>query len=570
MKKTLLTILPLLLIIGCSQKPVEETILIEKDGVMYLPDSDKPYTGEVFTNYSTGEKEYQGTYENGLLVQYSYLNKDGNERVPVNGENLIDRGGLLYETNGQKPYTGDVFELFDNGKKYYNGSIRGGKKFGEWTYFTKFGDGQYNVDYNSNPNYVTFEDSLGYKFTGIPATKYSDELNKENKTGTFLIQENGEIYDFSTFPNSFGKYEVDKDGKWYYWNNNGQMESKGSYLKPTFNIDGESITSHKSFPYGKWTFFRENGQKYSEGSFTIKMWGKSIHKIREAKEGTWVLYDVYGRKESEGEYKANTYYYGEHRSGDIKVGKWINYNSGEINFEYFDENGISLGSPEVRDFVEKIISNSVIDLENKVYDFTPIKKLTIKNMENITINGNGSKILTDDGFTSVVSIINCKNIIINDVIMGHNTKTCLDPVVIIENSNDISFNRCILFGSGASGIQAKNSQNIILQESTIKECTYNILTSNNSGFILNGSTFSDNGGGFDRIINSSMIIDKCTFINNSTNYDEDNHLIDDSNTSNVLITNCVFRDNGFKTTGLCIDNYLNNIFEDINIENDCD
>jgi len=71
------------------------------------------------------------------------------------------------------------------------------------------------VDYNSNPNYVTFEDSLGYKFTGIPATKYSDELNKENKTGTFLIQENGEIYDFSTFPNSFGKYEVDKDGKWF-------------------------------------------------------------------------------------------------------------------------------------------------------------------------------------------------------------------------------------------------------------------------------------------------------------------------------------------------------------------
>ena len=55
--------------------------------------------------YDTGEKEYQGTYENGLLIEYSYLNKDGSVKEPVNGETLIDRGGLLYEVNGQKPYT---------------------------------------------------------------------------------------------------------------------------------------------------------------------------------------------------------------------------------------------------------------------------------------------------------------------------------------------------------------------------------------------------------------------------------------------------------------------------------
>ena len=76
MKRLLLIVLPLLLIVGCS-KPIEDSTLINKDGLMYSPDSDKPYTGEVFINYSTGEKLYQGTYENGLLVQYSYLNKDG-------------------------------------------------------------------------------------------------------------------------------------------------------------------------------------------------------------------------------------------------------------------------------------------------------------------------------------------------------------------------------------------------------------------------------------------------------------------------------------------------------------
>ncbi|MBT5070364.1 MAG: hypothetical protein HOM59_09985, partial [Candidatus Marinimicrobia bacterium] len=48
MKRLLLIVLPLLLIVGCSQKPVEDTTLINKDGLMYTPDSDKPYTGEVF------------------------------------------------------------------------------------------------------------------------------------------------------------------------------------------------------------------------------------------------------------------------------------------------------------------------------------------------------------------------------------------------------------------------------------------------------------------------------------------------------------------------------------------
>jgi len=190
MKRYTIGLITLLLIVGCS-KPVEESTLINKDGLMYLPHSDKPYTGEVFTNYDTGEKlytgryengllieysylkkdgsiktpindetliekdgliydpnydepyngevvmyydtgekEYQGTYENGLLVTYSYLNKDGTVKEPVNGETLIDRNGLFYEVNGQKPYTGDVFELHKDGSRKSSGTLKGGKNNG--------------------------------------------------------------------------------------------------------------------------------------------------------------------------------------------------------------------------------------------------------------------------------------------------------------------------------------------------------------------------------------------------------------------------------------------------------
>ena len=138
MKKILLIILPLLLIVGCS-KPVEDSTLINKDGLMYQPNSDTPYSGEVFSNYSTGEKEYQGIYENGLLVEYSYLNKDGSVKKPVNGKTLNDKGGLWYEVNKQKPYTGDVFELYKGGGRKYTGILKGGKKDKLWTVWDKNG-----------------------------------------------------------------------------------------------------------------------------------------------------------------------------------------------------------------------------------------------------------------------------------------------------------------------------------------------------------------------------------------------------------------------------------------------
>ena len=127
MKRLLLIVLPFLLIVGCSQKPIEDSTLINKDGLMYTPDSDKPYTGEVFTNYSTGEKEYQGTYENGLLVQYSYLNKDGNVKEPINYEEILnERDGVYYTKDTNKPYSGPVFTLYEDGKKKQEGTFKDG------------------------------------------------------------------------------------------------------------------------------------------------------------------------------------------------------------------------------------------------------------------------------------------------------------------------------------------------------------------------------------------------------------------------------------------------------------
>ena len=109
MKKTLLIVL--LLIVGYS-KPVEDSILINKDGLMYLPDSDKPYIGEIFNNYSTGEKEYQGRYKIGLLVEYAYLNRDGSVKKLINYKGvMVGTDSVYYIKVTNKTYSGPVFTL---------------------------------------------------------------------------------------------------------------------------------------------------------------------------------------------------------------------------------------------------------------------------------------------------------------------------------------------------------------------------------------------------------------------------------------------------------------------------
>ena len=66
MKKILLIILLLLLIVGCSKEHINiETTLVERDGIYYTRDTNKPYSGLGFSLYDDGKKKEEGTYKNG-------------------------------------------------------------------------------------------------------------------------------------------------------------------------------------------------------------------------------------------------------------------------------------------------------------------------------------------------------------------------------------------------------------------------------------------------------------------------------------------------------------------------
>ena len=211
------------MIVGCS-KPIEESTLIKKVGLMYLPDSDKLYTGEVFTNYNTGEKLYQGTYENGLLIDYSYFNKDGSVKEPINWvTELINRDGIYHTQDTNEPYSGPVFSLDILGRKKVESILIDGKstsaKEFEWH---KNGQMKEENTYSSNG-----------KLNGYRTWWY-----ESGQMGQKVWIENG---------------EREKEGTDTRWYSNGQMWYEKHYK------DG--------LLYGKSISFYENGQKIHEASY---------------------------------------------------------------------------------------------------------------------------------------------------------------------------------------------------------------------------------------------------------------------------------------------------------------
>ena len=119
MKKILLIILPIVLIVGCSKEPINfEQMLVERDNVYYTKDTNKPYTGEVFSLYDDGKKKSEGAFKDGYY----------------NGK------WTSWHSNGQK-YTEGTFKddyydgkwtsWYENGQKYSVGIYKDGNVISE-------------------------------------------------------------------------------------------------------------------------------------------------------------------------------------------------------------------------------------------------------------------------------------------------------------------------------------------------------------------------------------------------------------------------------------------------------
>ena len=191
MKRLLLIVLPLLLIVGCSSpEPINyETILIERDGVFYTKDTNKPYSGLVFSLYEGGGKKSEGIIKDGK--------RDG-------------KWTLWYE----------------NGQKNVEVTLKDGKEDGIYT--TWYENGLKESEY-------TFKDGIE-----VEGSTWSIDVVEKHSSGTKFIEE-------------YREDGTENYTTWYYDESDGHLRQE--YYYRDGKLDGLSY------------MFYPNGQKYWEGNF---------------------------------------------------------------------------------------------------------------------------------------------------------------------------------------------------------------------------------------------------------------------------------------------------------------
>ena len=136
MKKVLLLSLQFLLIIGCG-KSIDESALLQRNGIKYLPNSEDPYSGQVFSLYENGQKEMEGTYKDGMKDRlWTEWWDNGQKKEEGTYKNGIGDGLIkFWYENGQKEMEGTYkdgmkdrlwTEWWDNGQKKEEGTYKNG------------------------------------------------------------------------------------------------------------------------------------------------------------------------------------------------------------------------------------------------------------------------------------------------------------------------------------------------------------------------------------------------------------------------------------------------------------
>ena len=129
MKKLLL----LLMIIACSA-PMKNSELVLKNNKMYLPNSEKPYTGEILDLHENGNKAMNGFYKNGVEDGLWILWHENGQKYmeSIYNDGVINGQAHIWSDDGRKQ---SQFNYKDGKKDGLNiGWYWNGNKLFEKTY----------------------------------------------------------------------------------------------------------------------------------------------------------------------------------------------------------------------------------------------------------------------------------------------------------------------------------------------------------------------------------------------------------------------------------------------------
>jgi len=225
MKKILLIVI--VLIAGCSKEPINVRILEQIDNVMYTKDTNKLYSGAVFSLYKDGQKKWEGNLEGGKQIgKWTKYYESGNKKIEEN---------------------------------YQDGKIQG-----KYTEYYENGQMKYIREYATEKEYNNDEGLL---------------ISYWAKTGEQLVTNgNGGISWFDEYDNLVKEefyIEGKKDGKWF--ENDSEYKEDSIVNLKNGKKHGESTTSYNrrlrsvenykdGKEHGKWVTY------HSDGDISIKYW----------------------------------------------------------------------------------------------------------------------------------------------------------------------------------------------------------------------------------------------------------------------------------------------------------
>lgn len=157
-------------------------------------------------------------------------------------------------------------------------------------------------------------------------------------------------------------------------------------------------------------------------------------------------------------------------------------------------------------------------VSEKVYDG---RQAVIMGYSHFTIRGEGMvSIVADPRYANVISLVNCHDVVIENITLGHtDTGDCYGGVIYLSECSGVTIRNCDLFGCGVIGLEAHNCQNIRFENSTIRDCKDGILSLENcENTSFTGTDFVRCTGGFLLQIDeqsSGTVFDSCRFAQNN-------------------------------------------------------
>ncbi|MCP4375703.1 MAG: hypothetical protein GY794_05950 [bacterium] len=164
------------------------------------------------------------------------------------------------------------------------------------------------------------------------------------------------------------------------------------------------------------------------------------------------------------------------------------------------------------ELVLAIGSDRTIKLRPGVYDLSSVAQkqtefvrwakvhdgyeLIVRNVKGLKLIGprKSPEILAKPRYANVLRFDNCKDITLENLVLGHTPEGyCEGGVLAINKSTGVTINKCDLFGCGIEGLTLSGVVGLKFNQSTIRDCTYGIMTVTKSrDLAFNGSRFIRN------------------------------------------------------------------------------